>query len=147
MPYIHYYKCRLTVVLENFFFLNSIHFIWQVLCVSPSLLYKGRQPFLTQLLVLYKVFRPDLVMLSHPARVRVSVFITVFSSRNQYFRLLDCNFFSCSPDWIQESQLHLESGSECCTEKKQGCNFSWTEPEPRCEREAILQKEGNMSSA
>jgi len=56
-------------------------------------LQKGRQPFLTQLLVLYKVFRPDLVMLSLPARVRVSVFFYCFLQQNTMFQTLRLQFF------------------------------------------------------
>ncbi|RXN26801.1 centromere I-like protein [Labeo rohita] len=42
----------------------------------------GRQPFLTQLLALYKVFRPDLVTLSLPSRVR-----TGFKNHNSTWKV------------------------------------------------------------
>uniref|UniRef100_A0A8C1F7Q2 Centromere protein I n=1 Tax=Cyprinus carpio carpio TaxID=630221 RepID=A0A8C1F7Q2_CYPCA len=71
----------------------------------------GRQPFLTQLLALYKVFRPDLVTLSLPSRVRVSVFITSLAELCSSARCMLYSIFLRNFKVITCFQLPAQMGS------------------------------------
>uniref|UniRef100_A0AAR2M4B4 Centromere protein I n=1 Tax=Pygocentrus nattereri TaxID=42514 RepID=A0AAR2M4B4_PYGNA len=53
----------------------------------------GRQPYLMQLLALYKVFRPELVSFSVPTRMRVSACVLKNSLSTLSGTLLHCNVF------------------------------------------------------
>uniref|UniRef100_A0A673GVQ8 Centromere protein I-like n=1 Tax=Sinocyclocheilus rhinocerous TaxID=307959 RepID=A0A673GVQ8_9TELE len=79
----------------------------------------GRQPFLTQLLALYKVFRPDLVTLSLPSRARVKNWPSIpplssafdSNSNKKVFRLQELRSFKELLENIHNIELPAQMGS------------------------------------
>uniref|UniRef100_A0A672SZ49 Centromere protein I n=1 Tax=Sinocyclocheilus grahami TaxID=75366 RepID=A0A672SZ49_SINGR len=80
----------------------------------------GRQPYLTQLLALYKVFRPDLVTLSLPSRVR-----TGFKNHNSTWKVALCAVQRKNKSAVLVDQsLSLDVKEKPSSRKRVRCHLS-----------------------